>query len=149
MIIAKPNPQTLFSFGIFALSSTVIIGWNASIYFSSPQPMWYNFGIILLLVPILGYVLYRLFFQLKRIEIGNNQFVIYFLFSRKKKTYSIESVQRWTEHVVKVSKTSTYKELEIVFTDKRKLNIGKKEYTQYESIVTYLKKKLAGKELKA
>jgi hypothetical protein len=147
MIIARPNPQTLFSFSIFALSSAALIVWNASVYFLSPLPKWYNLGIIALLAPILGYVLYRLFFQLKRIEIGNNQFVIHYLFYRKMTTYPIDQIKQWTEHTVKVGKKATYKELEITFTSHIKITLGKKEYTEYEKIVSYLKKKLARKEV--
>jgi hypothetical protein len=146
MIIAKPNPQTLFSFAVFALASASLIYWNAAIYFYSPEPKWYNLVIIFLLAPILGYVLYRLLFQLKRIEIGDNLIVVNFLLYRKKTTYTIAEVKSWTEHQVKVGKNTTYKELEIVFASFKKLTIGKKEYTDYEKIVSYLKKKAIKKE---
>ncbi len=146
MIIAKPNPQTLFSFSIFAVASAALIYWNAAIYFYSPQPKWYNLGIIFLLAPILGYVLYRLLFQLKRIEIGNNLIIINFLLHRKKSTYAIAEIKSWTEHHVKVGKNTTYKEVEIVFNSSKKITIGKKEYTEYEKIVSYLKKKAIKKE---
>jgi hypothetical protein len=146
MIIAKPNPQTLFSFSVFAVASAALIYWNAAIYFYSPQPRWYNLGIIFLLAPILGYVLYRLLFQLKRIEIGNNLIIVNFLLYRKKTTYTIAEVKSWTEHQVKVGKNTTYKELEIVFASFKKITIGKKEYTDYEKIVSYLKKKAIKRE---
>ena len=149
MIIAKPNPQTLFSFGAFALSSAVLIFWNASIYFFSSQPKWYNLGIILLLVPVLGYVLYRVFFQLKKIEVGNNQIVIHFLLYRKKRVYELSKIESWKEHVVKVGKSTTYNELEIIFTSGYTISIGKKEYTEYTQILGYFNKKLPMKENKS
>jgi hypothetical protein len=146
MIIAKPNPQTLFSFSVFAVASAALIYWNAAIYFYSPQPRWYNLGIIFLLAPILGYVLYRLLFQLKRIELGNNLIIVNFLLHRKKRTYAIAEIKSWTEHLVKVGKNITYKELEIVFASSKKITIGKKEYTEYDKIVSYLRRKVAKKE---
>ena len=147
MIIAKPNPQTLFSFAVFAVASAALIFWNSAIYFYSSQPKWYNLGIIFLLAPILGYVLYRLLFQLKRIELGNNLIIVNFLLSRKKRTYAIAEIKSWTEHQVKVGKNVTYKELEIVFASSKKITIGKKEYTEYDRTVVYLKKKAAKKEI--
>ena len=147
MIIAKPNPQTLFSFAVFAVASAALIFWNSAIYFYSSQPKWYNLGIIFLLAPILGYVLYRLLFQLKRIELGNNLIIVNFLLSRKKRTYAIAEIKSWTEHQVKVGKNVTYKELEIVFASSKKITIGKKEYTEYDRTVVYLRKKAAKKEI--
>ena len=147
MIVAKPNPQTLFSFGFFALASAAIIYWNASIYFFSPHPRWYNFGILLLLAPILGYVLYRLLFQLKRIELGNNTFVVHYLFYKKKKSYAVAEIESWKEHQVKVGKNSTYREVEIVFKSAKKISLGKKEYTEYDKVLGYLKKKVGKKEI--
>jgi hypothetical protein len=147
MIIAKPNPQTLFSFSIFAFASGALIYWNASIYFTSTHPQWYNLGILILLAPILGYVLYRLLFQLKRIEIGNNQIVVFYLLYGKRKEYSISEIKNWKEHVVSVGKNSTYKELEIVFESQKKISIGKKEYSDYDKVIGYMKKKLPKKEI--
>jgi hypothetical protein len=147
MIIAKPNPQTLFSFGAFALSSAVLIFWNSSMYFFSSQPKWYNLGIIFLLVPVLGYVLYRIFFQLKRIEVGNNQMAIHFLLYGKKSVYELTKVKSWKEHVIKVGKSTTYNELEIIFIAGNSISIGKKEYTEYDKIISYLKKKAPKKQI--
>ena len=147
MIVAKPNPQMLFSFGFFALASAAIIYWNASIYFFSSNPRWYNFGILLLLAPILGYVLYRLLFQLKRIELGNNTFVVHYLFYNKKKSYTVAEIESWKEHKVKVGKNSTYRELEIIFKSTKKISLGKKEYTEYDKVLGYLKRKVGRKEI--
>ena len=147
MIIAKPNPQTLFSFSIFALASGALIYWNASIYFSSNNPQWYNFCILILLVPILTYVLYRLLFKLKRIELGNNQITVRYLLYGKNKGYPISEVKSWREQVVKVGKNSTYKEVELVFAANKKVTLGKKEYTDYEKVIAYLRKKLPRREI--
>jgi ribosomal protein S8E len=68
------------------------------------------------------------------------------LLYRKKTTYTIAEVKSWTEHQVKVGKNTTYKELEIVFASFKKITIGKKEYTDYEKIVSYLKKKAIKRE---
>ncbi len=149
MITAKPKTSTLFSFSIFAVASAILIYFNASIYFFSKSGQWYNFGILLLLAPVLGYVLYRLLFRLMIIDAGNNQISITYLLTRKSKSYPLNDIIQWHEHVVKVGKTSTYRELELKLAKNKKITIGHKEYTEYEKIIAYLKKKALRKEMKS
>lgn len=49
--------------------------------------------------------------------------------------------------MVKTSKNSTFRELEIRFDDKFKLTLGHKEFTHYSEIFNYLTKKVGGKKV--
>jgi acyl-coenzyme A synthetase/AMP-(fatty) acid ligase len=84
-----------------------------------------------------------------RIDAGNNQISITYLLTRKRKSYQLNEIIQWREHVVKVGKTSTYRELELMVSKNKKITVGHKEYTEYDKIIIYLKKKAPRKELKS
>jgi len=102
---------------------------------------WYNYAIVGLLVPIGGFVLYRIFILYKVVRMGNNQIQINYPVLRKEKKYAIGDIVAWRENKVKTGKTSEYKELQILFSDETKLSMGHKEHTEYPRMVQYLAQK--------
>ena len=110
------------------------------------EPAWYTYLIIGLLVLIAVLVIYKIFIRYKIIRMGNNQVEIHYPVLGRKHQYSVNDVVAWKENVVKTGKTSVYKELEIRFHDRRKLNFGHKEQTEYDRIVSYLSQKAAKKK---
>jgi len=110
------------------------------------EPAWYTYLIIVLLVPIAVLVIYKIFIRYKIIRMGNNQVEIHYPVIGRKHQYSVNDVVAWKENVVKTGKNSVYKELEIRFHDRRKLNFGYKEQTEYDRIVSYLSQKAAKKK---
>jgi hypothetical protein len=114
---------------------------------STPTPAWYNYAVAIVLVPIGGVVLYRIFLRYKIIRVGNNQVEILFPVMRKAQKYPLQEIESWKESIVKTGKNSVYKELEIRFTDKHKVSIGLNEYTEYNRVIQYLNQKVARKKL--
>lgn len=110
------------------------------------KPAWYSYLIIALLTPIGIFVTYKIFVRYKVIYMGNNQVAIQYPVLRKKNTYALNEINYWKENVVKTGKNSTYKELEIVFADKRKLSVGHKEHTDYARMISYLNQKAPRKK---
>ncbi len=102
---------------------------------------WYNYAIVIVLVPIGLFVLYRIFIRYKVLRLGDNKIQIDYPVLRQSKKYSINEIVAWRENKVKTGKTSEYKELQILFTDKNKLSVGHKEHTEYHRMVQYLAQK--------
>jgi magnesium-transporting ATPase (P-type) len=144
LIVSKPQTNTIVSFTIFLVITLVVLSMN--LISLSHQPAWYTYLIIVLLVPIALLVIYKIFLRYKIIRMGNNQVEIHYPVMRRKYQYSVNDVVAWKENVVKTGKNSVYKELEIRFHDKRKLNFGHKEQTEYNRIVSYLSQKAAKKK---
>ena len=107
---------------------------------------WYNYVIIGLLIPIGGFVLIRIFILYKIIRMGNNQVQISYPVLRREKKYTLKDIEAWRENKVKTGKTSEYKELQILFSDKKKLSVGHKEHTEYSRMVQYLTQKAEKKK---
>ena len=106
-----------------------------------PQAQWYNYAVVIVLIPIGSLVLYRVFIRYKIIRMGNNQIQIDFPVIRQTKKYSLDQIETWCENKVKTGKTSEYKELEILFNDKSKYNVGHREHTEYARMIQYLVQK--------
>jgi hypothetical protein len=123
----------------------VVIGMN--IYAIQAQGAWYNYVTIGLLVPIAGYVSYKIFLRYKVLVLGNNQIEVNFPVLRQFRKYKLDSVQFWVENQVKTGKNSVYKELVIKFEDGRKVSISPKEFTEYDRTIQYLKQKLPKKKV--
>jgi hypothetical protein len=113
----------------------------------SPHPAWYNYVVIGLLLPIAGFVLYKIFIRYKIIRLGNNQIEVSFPVLKQFKKYSLAEVQFWFENQVKTGKNSVYKELVIKFEDGQKISLSPKESTEYERTIQYLKQKLPKKKV--
>ena len=145
MIVSRPKGPTIISFALFTLITLVVLGMNLSILISQPKPPWYTYAIVAVLIPILGVVIYRIFIRYKVMRFGNNQVEVSFPVLRKKRSYKLTEVHVWAEHVVKTGKRNSYRELEIRFTDKRKLSLGFQEYSDYLKVLGYLQMKLPKK----
>ncbi|MGC4022923.1 MAG: hypothetical protein QM734_13755 [Cyclobacteriaceae bacterium] len=147
MIVSKPLKSTIFSFVLFLVISIVVITMNAIIIFRAPEPAWYNYVVVGVLIPIALFVFYKIFLRYKILSFGNNQILIEYPVMRQLKKYPLDQVNKWTENVIKTGKNSTYKEVRILFTDGQKLSIGHREHTDYSKIVQYLLQKVAKKKV--
>ena len=146
MIISKPQTSTVVSFVIFLTLTLVVLAMNILVIIKDPQPAWYTYLIIVILIPIAIFVLYKIFIRYKIIRLGNNLVELAYPVLRLTKKYSLDQIEYWVEHKVKTGKNSTYKETEIKFMDGIKLTIGHKEHTEYARIVQYLSLKTAKKK---
>lgn len=102
---------------------------------------WYNYLVLIVLIPIGVFVLYRIFLRYQILRLGNNQIQIDYPVLRKSQKYSIDQISAWRENKVKTGKNSEYKELQIQFSDRNKLSISHKEHTEYPKIIQYLTQK--------
>lgn len=146
MTVSKPLSGTLFSFGLFLTLSFTLVGMSMIEFLSDAHPSWYTYLILILLTPLSFFLTFRVFINYKIIELGNGQIVIKYPVRKGKKHYPLSRVTYWKESVVKTGKNSTFKELEIRFDDKFRLNLGLREYSNYQKVQAYLTKKLAGKK---
>ncbi len=147
MIVSKPPVSTLTSFTLFLLVTVVVIGMNVFAIVQTPSPAWYNYLIIGVLLPLGGYVLYKIFIRYQIVRFGNNRVEVYLPVLRQSGKYNLDQIQFWFENQVKTGKNSVYKELVIKFADNRKVTLSPKESTEYEKVVQYLKQKVAKKKI--
>jgi hypothetical protein len=147
LITSKPPTSTITSFVFFLLITFVVLGMNVRAVVQSSHPAWYNYAVIGLLLPIGGFVLYKIFIRYKIIRLGNNQIEVSFPVLRQFKKYSLGNVDFWLENQVKTGKNSVYRELVIKFEDGEKVSLSPKESTEYERALQYLKQKLPKKKI--
>ena len=100
---------------------------------------------IALLAPIGGFVLYKIFIRYTIIRMGNNQVEIEYPVLNRIEKYPIKSIVAWRENIIKTGKNSAYKQLEILFDNKKRFGIGHREQTEYPGLVQYLQRKAPGK----
>ena len=120
---------------------------NIIVVATQPEPKWYHYLIIGLLVPIIVFVIYRIFIRYKVVKFGNNQVEIFFPVLRTRKVYPLQQINSWKEHRVKTGKNSVYKEIEIQFTESAKLSLGFQEYSEYPKVLNYLQLKVSKKRI--
>jgi len=117
-----------------------------NIYAVTVAPAWYNYLMIILLVPIWLFVLYKIFIRYKVIRLGNNQLELIYPVMRKQKIYALQEIVAWKENVVKTGKSSVFRQLEIFLTDKQRISFGDKEHTEYSRVIQYLNQKVPKKK---
>ncbi len=145
MVVSRPQTNTLVSFAFFLLITVVVLTMNI-ISALRGTSAWYNYLIIALLVPIGLFVAYKIFIRYKVIRAGNNQIEINYPVLRRSEKYPLQSVLAWRENIVKTGKSSVYKQLEILFEDKKRISLGHKEHTEYPKLVQYLQHKIPRKK---
>jgi hypothetical protein len=107
---------------------------------------WYNYAVVVVLVPIGITVFYKIFLRYKILKFGNNQIDINYPMLRQRQAYPLDQIDLWVENKVKTGKNSEYKELQVRFTDGKKISLGHKEYTEYTHMVQYLLQKAPRKK---
>jgi Zn-dependent protease with chaperone function len=145
VIISKPQTSTLLSFAFFLVLTFSVLTLNL-IAIIQKHAAWYNYLIAGLLVPIGLFVLYKIFFRYKVISMGNNQIEVRYPVLNRSEKYSVKSVVAWRENIIKTGKQSTYKQLEILFENQKRLGLGQKEHTEYARLIHYLQQKIPGKK---
>jgi hypothetical protein len=145
LIISKPQKSTVLSFTLFLAITATVITMNLVVVIRGELAAWYNYAIVGILVPIGAFVLYRIFILYKIVHMGNNQIQINYPVLHREKKYAVGDIVAWRENKVTTGKTSEYRELQVLFSDKNKLSIGHKEHTEYARMVQYLSQK-AGKK---
>ena len=145
MIISKPQTSTLISFAFFLVLTFSVLTLNI-IAIIQKQAAWYNYLIAGLLVPIGLFVLYKIFIRYKVIFMGNNQIEVRYPVLNRSEKYAVKSVVAWRENIIKTGKQSTYKQLEILFENKKRIGLGQKEHTEYTRLIQYLQQKIPGKK---
>jgi hypothetical protein len=111
--------------------------------------MWYNYLILALLIPMGSFVLYKIFIRYQVIKMGNNKVTVQLPVLRRFREYSLENIIAWAENKVKTGKNSSFKELQILFDDGKKIVASHKEHTEYERMLKYLSQKAPGKKVEA
>lgn len=144
MIIAKPKTNTILSFTFFLILTLVVVAMNSVAILKSPA--WYNYVVLILLVPIGIFVFYKIFIRYKVVKLGNNQLEIVFPVLRSSRKYALNQIKYWVEKQVKTGKNSVYKELEMKLNDGFQINIGHKEFTEYLKVISYLIQKIPKKQ---
>ncbi len=146
LITSKPQTSTVISFVLFLLITIVVVAMNCIGIINHHSVAWYNYAVIGILTPLGLFVFFKIVVRHKILKLGNNQIQIDYPFLRQSKVYSLEQIDQWVENKVKTGKNSEYKELQIRFSDGRKVSLGHKEHTEYGKMVQYLVQKAPKKK---
>lgn len=127
----------------------VVIVMNVLAISLDANPMWYNYLILALLIPMGSFVIYKIFIRYQVIQMGNNKISVRLPVLRKFREYSLANIIAWAENKVKTGKNSNFKELQILFDDGKKIVASHKEHTEYDRMLKYLSQKAPGKKVEA
>ena len=144
MTTSRPKTSTLFSIAIFSVPLLIvgIIGFNRLL----DNPEWYHYAMAVIGTPIGAGLIVRQIVSYKSITVGKKKITINHLLRLKAISYPIADIEYWKEEIVKTG-AGTYKETEIKM-GKISLKISKQEYSNYDKVVTYLKKNCSRKYIK-
>lgn len=147
MIHSKPNYNTVLSIFIFLI--IVMAGFFTLLNSLLTSPNYIVVKIIgtAVLMVIALLIWDRLMKGFKHIRVGDMKFEIVQAITRTRDVYKIENIKSWQEEVVK-GKAGEYREVNILFNDKKPLRISNKETSQYTKITAYLRQKVSKKEVK-
>ncbi len=144
MIVVKPKVSTLFSLGIFVAACISVGGYTFSILLTSNNPQWYHYATTSFLVPLGLGLLFRMIFKYKVVSIGKESIIIKFPTRFRMKNYPLKEVKMWHETAIKTA-GGKYKEVEIIFTDLKKLSLSMQEHSNYSDVIKYMNKKISKK----
>ncbi len=121
-------------------------GYGGKVILNSPTPEWYHYALLILFSPLGLGLLFRMIFKYKIVSMGKGSIEINFPSQFSKRTYKLSNILTWSETAIKTA-GGKYKELELIFDDKKKLNLSMQEHSNYPQAINYLKKK-ASKKMK-
>jgi hypothetical protein len=79
------------------------------------------------------------------VNIGKESVIIRFPTRFSSKSYALKEIKTWHETAIKTA-GGNYKEVEILFTDMKKLNLSMQEHTNYANLIKYMSKKASKKK---
>lgn len=144
MIVVKPKISTQFSLGVFIAASLSLGGYAGNIVFINKNPDWYHYMLLIIFAPIGLGLLMRMIFKYKIIQIGKGSINIKLPTRFINVSYDLNDIKHWRETAIKTA-GGKYKELEILFDDQKRLHLSMQEHSDYNKVVTYLKKKVSKK----
>ena len=142
MIVSRPQTGNLISFIFFFIIAYAVLFINVVILLYDSRPQLLNYLVVIVLTPIAFFITYKVVFRYKMIRMGNGQIEVRYPQFGIHKMYLLKNITYWKESVIKTGKTSAFRELEIKFTDNRKITMGHREYVEYEKMVSYLLQKV-------
>jgi cytochrome c biogenesis protein CcdA len=137
---SKPKIGTLFSLAIFIVFCLSAAG--VSLYFMLSQTYyeWYQYALVVVLGPLGLGLFFRTILSYKVVHLGKGSIEVRLPTRFKTTTYKLSNVSKWSETEIKTL-GGKYKELKILFDNKKKLQLSMQEHTNYPQVIKYLKKK--------
>ena len=141
MIHSKPKSSLLISIAMVLVGILLLDGWLFYTLLLHPDDyFWWK----LVLTPtllVVAIAMARKGYQATlQLSIGNNQLTYRYLLSSPK-SHPVSEVKSWHEDVVNPKKVA-YRRLTILLAHGRVLQLSNQENSNYERVVTYLKKKV-------
>jgi len=142
MIVAKPKISTLFSLSIFILLCFLVSGYAIGYMLSGKSIEWYHYTLAIIFFPIGLGLLFRMLLGYRVVRVGKEKFEVHFPSRFTTRTYKLKDISQWKETAVKTV-SGTFKEVEILFNDRKKITVSIQEHTDYKPLIKYLQKKCA------
>lgn len=144
MIVLRPKASTLFSLSLFTSFCLVAGAVGITHYLLNDSLAWYDYIFIGLLLPLGIILLLRLIFNYYSVRIGKERITVIHPTRFTERNYSLTDIDYWTEKQIKTP-SGLYKEVEIRFSDQRKVSLSLQEHKGYPEALSYLKKKCKNK----
>ncbi|WP_194777605.1 hypothetical protein [Pararhodonellum marinum] len=148
MIQIKPKKGTYISLGLVVL--ILIVGLSFLLNdFATKGSFGLAFYLIStsLITLVLLMLLVKMMAGYRFLSAGQGKIQVRLPLKGINKSYPVEGILAWQEELVEVNKRK-FKQLTIVFEDKKSFSISNQEHSSYEELVKYLHQKAPKKKVK-
>ncbi|WP_114749286.1 hypothetical protein [Pleomorphovibrio marinus] len=149
MIRCRPKISTYLS-----LSFIVVVLIAGLAYLFSDFHRGASYGLVFylfactIITVVLLLLLVKMMAGFKFVLAGKSQIIVSLPLRRMKRVYALNQVLGWQEEKVLANKRE-FKQLSLIFDDKFSIAISNHEHLEYDDLLTYLRKKLPKKKIKA
>jgi len=103
------------------------------------SPEWYHYVMAIICTPLALGLIMRQVIGYKTISLGKQKLIISYKFRGKTISYNLKELSAWRENVVKTP-SGTFKELNLLFRDDKRIDFSMQEYSHYDKVISYLRK---------
>ena len=140
MIHSRPASNVLVSVGFFLTGILALVVWLVYQLITDPSDYFIAKLILTPALVVIGITIaIKSYFSAVSITLGDNKISYRYLLGSHK-VHKINDITKWSEDIVK-RKKSEYRSLTIQLTNGKKLRLSNHENSQYDKLVSYLKKK--------
>lgn len=141
MPISKPKRQTLWALGIFL----ILVFCSFFMLFHSLLTADAYFIVKIILAPVILVIALivtgKFIESFKTVNFDKNKIDVLYHVSRKKMRIPIKEVLGWKQEVVG-TKNGDFKEVKILYGNKKMLKLSNKENSNYDKVIAWLKSKI-------
>ncbi|WP_226391055.1 hypothetical protein [Penaeicola halotolerans] len=149
MIICKPKANVIFLLTFLAILFSIGVMWLLRHFYTvQTWPIYVYIGLATLLTLAAVFVLIKLMSNIRFLTLGKGKISIRVPLKGVKRQFPITDIAAWKEEIIKAN-SKEFKHLTVQLPGPILYNMSNHESTNYEQAVSYLRDKVAKKQVKS